>query len=168
MIVFEKTRQLARRVPFQRALAARGLALSEPPKPVRYRIVEEVADDGPSYVTHKGIGGKVAWDEDPEVDAHPPFDRESTRPASPESPLYENHEQSAQREWQRLVHRRVLTQHTKQDSEGRQMHVEFGESEGLFFLYCANTFDQRQFVVVAADQRAMLERYYEEIVSAES
>ena len=44
MIVFEKTRQLARRVPFQRALATRGLQLAEAPELIRYQLVEEVAD----------------------------------------------------------------------------------------------------------------------------
>ena len=50
MIVFEKTRQLARRVPLQRALAARDLGLIEPPEFIRYRLVEDIADDGPFYV----------------------------------------------------------------------------------------------------------------------
>mgnify|MGYP003693534167 CR=1 FL=1 len=55
MIVFEKTRQLARRVPLQRALAARDLGLIEQPELIRYRLVEEIADDGPFYVLGKGI-----------------------------------------------------------------------------------------------------------------
>jgi SAM-dependent methyltransferase len=50
MIVNEKTRQLARRVPFQRALAYRGLQLAERPALIRYQTVEEVVDDGPFYV----------------------------------------------------------------------------------------------------------------------
>ncbi len=54
MIVFEKTRQLARRVPLQRALAARDLGLIEQPELIRYRLVEEIADDGPFYVLGKG------------------------------------------------------------------------------------------------------------------
>ena len=53
MVIFEKTRQLARRVPFQRALDRRGLQLIENPEPIRYRLVEEIADDGPFYVVQK-------------------------------------------------------------------------------------------------------------------
>ena len=53
MIVFEKTRQLSRRVPFQRALAGRGLRLVEAPEPIRYQLVEEVSDDGPLYFMRK-------------------------------------------------------------------------------------------------------------------
>jgi len=81
LVVFEKTRLLARRVAFQRALAARGLMLGEPPVPIRYHIVEEVSDDGPLYVLRRrddpplfckeGQGevedkGGTAWDEHPE------------------------------------------------------------------------------------------------------
>lgn len=81
LILFEKTRQLARRVPFQRALAARGFRLCEPPAPIRYQVVEEVSDDGPLYVLRRrydpplfckeGQGevedkGGTAWDEHPE------------------------------------------------------------------------------------------------------
>jgi len=66
MLIFEKTRQLARRVPFQRALASRGLGLLEPPVPVRYQLVEEIAEDGPLY--HAGLRSPAAvpWDEQPE------------------------------------------------------------------------------------------------------
>ncbi|MBI5411252.1 MAG: methyltransferase domain-containing protein [Nitrospirae bacterium] len=81
LILFEKTRQLARRVPFQRALAARSFRLCEPPAPIRYQVVEEVSDDGPLYVLRRrydppifckeGQGevedkGGTAWDEQPE------------------------------------------------------------------------------------------------------
>lgn len=53
MLIFEKTRQLARRVPFQRALAARGFHLAEQPELIRYQLVEEVVEDGPFYVLQK-------------------------------------------------------------------------------------------------------------------
>ena len=75
MIVFEKTRQLARRVPLQRALAARGLGLIEQPELVRYRLVEEVADDGPFYLLGNEAGSTLHWDESPEPDEGPPCDR---------------------------------------------------------------------------------------------
>lgn len=71
MIVFEKTRPLARRVPFQRALAARTFRLLESPLPLRYRLVEELVDDGPFYVVTRaplasGTPAGPEWDERPE------------------------------------------------------------------------------------------------------
>ena len=74
MIVFEKTRQLARRVSLQRALDARGLWLIEQPELVRYRLVEEVADDGPFYLLGTEAGSTLHWDESPEPDEGPPCD----------------------------------------------------------------------------------------------
>ena len=79
MIVFEKTRQLARRVPLQRAFAARGLGLVEQPELVRYRLVEEVADDGPFYLLGKDVEGTFHWDESPEPDEGSPCDRTQFR-----------------------------------------------------------------------------------------
>ena len=71
VLVFEKTRQLARRIPFQRALAARGFTLLEDPIPLRYLLVEEVSEDGPLYVLGRAAreslqGRLVAWSEAPE------------------------------------------------------------------------------------------------------
>ncbi|HKO30518.1 MAG TPA: class I SAM-dependent methyltransferase, partial [Nitrospiraceae bacterium] len=66
MIVFEKTRQLARRIPLQRALAARGLGLIRQPELIRYRLVEEITDDGPFYVLGLGASRQFHWDELPE------------------------------------------------------------------------------------------------------
>ncbi|MER3422977.1 MAG: hypothetical protein C4293_06815, partial [Nitrospiraceae bacterium] len=74
MMLFEKTRQLARRAPFQRALAARGLTLLETPLPIRYLVVEEITDDGPFYVLARGSSGlapqedRLPWDEEPECE----------------------------------------------------------------------------------------------------
>jgi hypothetical protein len=70
-LVFEKTRLLARRIPFQRALAARGLTLLEDPLPLRYLLIEEVAEDGPLYVLgrtapHSVQGRLSVWNETPE------------------------------------------------------------------------------------------------------
>ena len=167
MIVFEKTRQLARRVPFQRALAARGLSLIEAPQPIRYQLVEEVADDGPFYVLQKDTQESVKWDEAPEPDEGPPFERAAFTlgSAGPQVPLYENHWPSAQRAWEQLVDRTVAKETTRQAAEGRQMHVELGTAEGFPYLYCANTFDQRQLVVMNQAQPAALEQYYHEILS---
>ncbi len=166
MLVFEKTRQLARRVPFQRALAARGLWLLASPEPVRYRSVEEVTDDGPLYV----LGAvppqeSLTWNELPEPDEAPPLDIEALRSvqAQADQPLYENHESSAQQAWMDLPNKQVLKQVTSEEPDGRQLHVEWGRAEGFNYLYCANTFDQRQLVLIEPARAALLETYYREI-----
>lgn len=168
MIVFEKTRQLARRVPLQRAFAARGLRPAEEPEPVRYRLVEEVADDGPLYVLTNGQGSGIGWDESPEPDEGPPFDSETLRqrPSDPETPLYENHWPSAQRAWESLRGKQVLKDTTRREPDGRQLHVELGQAEGLAYLYCSNTFDQRQVVLFPIPKRGMLDAHYAEIIRA--
>lgn len=170
MIVFEKTRQLARRVPLQRAFSARGLQLLEQPERIRYQLVEEVADDGPFYVLQQGSGASLGWDESPEPDEAPPFDlaHGKTGSSDPDTPLYENHRPSAQRVWKQLTDRKVTKETTRQESDGRQMHVELGTAEGCVYLYCANTFDQRQLVIVEPARAAMLETYYQEIIGAAS
>lgn len=168
MIVFEKTRQLSRRVPLQRAFSARGLQLVEQPALIRYTLVEDVSDDGPFYVLRKGQGGGVAWDERPEPDGGLPFDRTVLKPATPDAPLYDNHWPSAQQVWEGLNDRKVTTEMTNQEPDGRQLHVELGTTEGLAYLYCANTFDQRQLVIVEQARRAMLDTYYQEIVQGNS
>ncbi|HSN04173.1 MAG TPA: methyltransferase domain-containing protein [Nitrospira sp.] len=167
-IAFEKTRQLARRVPFQRALAARGWQLAEQPELIRYRLVEEVADDGPFYVMQHDGEGCRAWDESPDPDEGQPFDAGALhgRPRDPDAPLYENHWPSAQQAWERLVDRTVMNECTRQEADGRQFHVELGTISHGAYLYCANTFDQRQLVIVAPARVAVLEGYYQEIVAA--
>lgn len=166
MIVCEKARQLARRVPFQRALAERGLQLAEPPELIRYQSIEEVTDDGPLFHLQKGKVGITAWDESPEPDDEAPFDPLDPPRSPPEAdvPLYENHRPSAQAAWERLNDRQVTQEITHQEPDGRQVHVELGRSEGLVYLYCANTFDQRQLVIVEPARAAMLDSYYREII----
>jgi SAM-dependent methyltransferase len=167
MIVFEKTRQLARRVPFQRALAGRGLQLVEAPEPIRYQLVEEIADDGPFYLLGRGASHQLHWDESPEPDEGGPFDRTKLKTGSndPDAPLYENHWPSAQRVWEQLHDTHVLKETTRQEPDGRQLHVELGQAEEGVYLYCANTLDQRQLVIVEPARRVMLESYYHEILS---
>ena len=166
LIVFEKTRQLARRIPVQRALAVRGLQLVERPQPVRYSLVEEVSDDGPLFMVRRGEGVGSAWDEEPEPDAGRPFDRAGGQSSTsdPDVPVYENHWPSAQRAWEQLHDKSVTREDTAEESDGRQLHVELGTAEGLRYLYCANTFDQRQLVIVDAARAAMLHTYYQEII----
>ena len=164
VIVFEKARQLARRIPLQRALAARGLHLLEQPQLIRYALVEEIADDGPFYLLSSQAKHAIAWSEEPEPDQGRHFDRAQSPVADPEAPLYENHWPSAQRVWERLRDKTVLREDTAEESDGRQLHVELGTSEGLRYLYCANTFDQRQLVIVEPARAAMLHTYYQEII----
>ena len=166
MVVCEKVRQLARRVPFQRALAGRGLQLVEPSEPIRYQLIEETADDGLLYVLQKGSGSILAWNELPETDDGRAFDRNAVGAAltDPDGPLYENHSPSAQTAWEGLKDRAVTQEMTRQQLDGRQVHVELGTAEGIRYLYCANTFDQRQLVIVEPIRAAMLEDYYREII----
>ena len=164
MLVFEKTRQLARRIPFQRSLAARGLSLTEQPVPVRYRTVEEISDDGPLYAVHSGEGQAGVWNEAPEPDEGLPFDPATFVSSESEEPLYENHHPSAQEVWRRLGDRSVVKEQTRTEPDGRQLHVELGRSAFGVYLYCANTYDQRQFVLVDPAKAAMVESYYQDIV----
>ncbi len=167
MIVFEKTRRLARRVPFQRALAARDLSLIEKPELIRYPLVEEIADDGPFYLLERGALHPLHWDESPEPDEGCSFDRTKLKTGStdPDEPLYENHCPSAQRVWEQLRRKQLLKETTRREPDGRQLHVELGQAEEGVYLYCANSFDQRQLVLVEPRRRSMLESYYQEIAS---
>lgn len=167
MVVCEKTRQLARRVPFQRALAARNLHMIEQPQWIRYRLVEEIVDDGPFFVLGKGGEKWLAYHEWPEPDEGMPFDQSAIRirARNSDEPLYENHWPSAQLVWEGLKSRKVLAETTRQEPDGRQLHVEFGTSGKLAYLYCANAFDQRQVVIVELPRITMIEAYYREILS---
>ena len=165
VMVCEKSRQLARRVPFQRALAARGLQLIEPPIPVQYHTVEELVEDGPCYRLQRRSQETVIWDESPEPDEGRPFAPEAIAISSDaEHPLYENHRPSAQTAWEQLMGRDVLAETTREEPDGRQVHVERGRFLGFQYLYCANTFDQRQLVIVQQAQAGILETYYQDIL----
>lgn len=165
MIVSEKTRQLARRVPFQRALSSRGFGLVEPASYIHYRSIEEAVDDGPCYVLRRGYREASSWDEGPEPDASPPFDQHIPLPVhDSDGPLYENHRPSGQRVWEELRDRAVVEETTRQESDGRQVHVEHGTARVWAYLYCANTFDQRQVVIVERARSTMIDAYYQEII----
>jgi SAM-dependent methyltransferase len=166
MIVNEKTRQLARRVPFQRALADRGLQLVRPAEPIQYRSIEDVVEDGPFYVLKKGGQATMGWDELPELDDGALFDLSAVLANSvdPNGPLYENHGPSAQVAWEELPERMVIHELTREEPDGRQMHVELGIVDEARYLYCANTFDQRQLVLMEEARAALLEAYYREII----
>jgi SAM-dependent methyltransferase len=167
MIVCEKTRQLSRRVPFQRALAARGLQLIEEPALIRYRSIGEVTDDGPFFVLRRG---REAWPPrhelaEPEEGMPRDLSVIGAEARSPEDPLYENHRPSAQHVWEQLKDRRVTEETTREEPDGRQFHMELGTWGELAYLYCANTFDQRQIVIVDRPRTGMVETYYRDIVS---
>lgn len=166
MLVFEKSRLLARRVPFQRALAARGLHLLEEPEPVRYALVEDVADDGPFMVLGRGrTEPTLRWNERPEDESASPIHLPTLkqRTMTGDEPLYENHTAAAQRLWEGLSGRRVLQECSRQGADGRALHAELGTVEGLLYLYVANTFDQRQLVLIEPARAQVLEAYYAEI-----
>jgi SAM-dependent methyltransferase len=166
MIVSEKTRQLARRVPFQRALAGRGLQLVQPAEPIHYRSIEDVVEDGPFYVLKKEGQATMGWDELPELDDGALFDLSAmvANSVDPNGPLYENHGPSAQVAWEELPERTVTHELTREEPDGRQVHVELGIVNETRYLYCANTFDQRQLVLMEEARAALLEAYYQEIV----
>jgi SAM-dependent methyltransferase len=171
MIVFEKTRLLARRIPFQRALAGRRLRLLESPESIRYSLVEEVAEDGPLYVLgREERSGSASWDEAPEEDgaAGPDLDALGQHTHDGDEPLYENHDPSAQRMWAQLPDRLIINEHTTRGRLGRELHAELGTTKQRFaYLYVANTFDQRQLVLIEQARLSVLESYYRDIVSAE-
>ena len=59
----------------------------------------------------------------------------------------------------------MLRQKTDEEADGRQRHVEYGYCDGNFhYLYWANTFDQRQIVIMDQARRALLETYFAESV----
>jgi SAM-dependent methyltransferase len=263
LLLFEKTRLLARRIPFQRALATRGFRLLEAPTAVRYTLIEEVTDDGPLYLVSRSLKASddepvPQWDETPEsspTDALARYRgdqarglygrlpnrrvRRHERVADPElgsvqielgtaealayllveasdrfsglllgpadlsssvesevtelftdsketgslrdwlrrcwpvqmegdvqhGPLYENHTVIAQSLWENLPGRRVRKTETFRESDGRQMHIELGEAGSCTYLYWANTFDQRQVVMIEQPKKDLLEDYYAELLT---
>lgn len=265
LLFFEKARQLARRVPVQRALAARGWHPRAVPLPLRYRIVEEISDDGPFYLLGRTPDPAYPWSEEPEEVGDDPQvyccsgpsaeamrerlpervagrsgrweGRDGTRlqaewgqaagclgylfvgdgvagglrglavgplgsgkevdcrigrmlsatapsPDDPgriaelvaetwpadgaaadpdQAPLYENHGPSAQAVWQGLPAKTIAKEKTWEDERAGLMHVELGEVGSLVYLYQANTFDQRQLVLVERERRRLLEDYWQEL-----
>ena len=51
------------------------------------------------------------------------------------------------------------------EHEGREMHIEWGICGPLRYLYWANTYDQRQLVLMTSQQEGVLKDYYEESLS---
>jgi len=79
------------------------------------------------------------------------------------TPLYENHTASAQEIWQRLSDRVVYREINREGSQGQQFHAELGGcANSLVYVYWANTFDQRQIVIIEAERKHVLEEYFSE------
>lgn len=117
MLLFEKARQLARRVPLQRALARRGWHLQAEPLPVRYRIVEEISDDGPLYVLGRRPGDPVRpWNEVPEE--------------SEESVLYRCCGPAAEIIYERLPGKVPSGDRQWREGTGTSLRVEWGGAAG--------------------------------------
>jgi len=137
LILFEKTRLLARRIPFQRALASRGLHLLESPIPIRYQVVEEISDDGPLYVVGQAQEPTVPtdeWDEAPE------------RPI--ESMLYRCRSQAAELVWSRLPTRHVEHAQQWDDPQLGSVTAEWGKAGYvLSYFYLAGGQGFRQLLI---------------------
>ena len=82
-----------------------------------------------------------------------------------DEPCYENHTVSAQAIWGSLPNRHVRREATFQEPGGREMHIELGTSHTLGYLYWANTYDQRQLVMMSVHRLSVLEEYYHESIS---
>ena len=82
-----------------------------------------------------------------------------------QAPLYENHFPVAEQVWRQLPDRVALREQTDEEVDGRQRHIEYGRCAGnLHYLYWANTFDQRQIVIMDRERSALLETYYSEAI----
>ena len=82
-------------------------------------------------------------------------------------PVYENHSPAAQRVWTDLVGRCVIQSETANEEDGRAQHIEFGEfTGGWVYLYWANTYDQRQLVIMEAARKSVLLDYFKESIKS--
>ena len=81
---------------------------------------------------------------------------------SDECPGYENHSFSAQDLYVALPEKVVEREFTAHGEKGKAMHLEFGQSSSLWYFYWANTFDQRQLVLVEDSGSQMLRSYFED------
>jgi SAM-dependent methyltransferase len=79
-------------------------------------------------------------------------------------PCYENHHPSAQIIYKTLPSKTIQQESTFQDGEGREMHIELGTTKNLTYLYWANTFDQRQLVLIDKERAHVLKTYYQESI----
>jgi len=81
-------------------------------------------------------------------------------------PIFEDHTPVAQRVWEELPERHVLQSQFDEDGRGRARYIELGQCLGGWgYLYWANTFDQRQIVMMDPPRLPLLEKYFEESVT---
>ncbi len=82
-----------------------------------------------------------------------------------QAPVYEHHGPVAERVWRMLPERSVVREKTDEEADGRQRHIEYGRcAENFHYLYWANTYDQRQIVMMDHGRRDLLDTYYAESV----
>ena len=77
-------------------------------------------------------------------------------------PSYESHTAMAQKIWDSLPDRHLHDQATFREQDGREMHIEWGTSGPLTFMYWANTYDQRQLILMTPQRATELQNYYRE------
>jgi len=77
-------------------------------------------------------------------------------------PTYESHTAIAQNIWTSLPDRHLQDQATFREQNGREMHIEWGTCGPLTYLYWANTYDQRQLVLMTPHRAKVLQDYYQE------
>ena len=78
------------------------------------------------------------------------------------TPGYENHLPSAQVIYEALPRKIVQKESTFLDGQGKEMHIEIGTTHTFQYLYWANTFDQRQLLLMDAKGAKVLNEYYQE------
>ena len=82
------------------------------------------------------------------------------------SPGYENHFPSAEEIYKHLPRKTIKQESTFSEGQGKEMHIELGITNTLRYLYWANTFDQRQLLLVDEQGEEILEEYFQESVEA--
>jgi len=86
--------------------------------------------------------------------------REGTQDES--HPGYENHRPSAQGIYTSLPCKVIQREATFTDGKGKEMHIEVGTTKTFRYLYWANTFDQRQVVLMDEQGADTLHAYFQE------
>ncbi|GJL55015.1 MAG: hypothetical protein NPIRA02_21470 [Nitrospirales bacterium] len=87
---------------------------------------------------------------------------EDPTPSQDPIPAYENHTIAAQEVWSALPDRSIQEEQTFHESDGRAMHIELGRSGPFTYIYWANTYDQRQLMLVDSGHDDWLAAYYHE------
>ncbi|GKS58554.1 hypothetical protein YTPLAS18_20810 [Nitrospira sp.] len=90
-------------------------------------------------------------------------DNDSSLPPA-DALLYENHCAAAQDMYFSLMGRTPREERDQSRPDGRQLHIELGRTTEFAYLYCANTYDQRQIVLVEPARRHLVEQYYQELI----